>query len=160
MLCEICGKYIVEGKKVMVEGSNIITCESCASYGKIVSEIKRKETRKKDDKIESRPFEVDFDVEIQEEIVDNYQEIIKKARESRNMKQEDLAKMINEPVSMIHRIESGRMEPSLGVVKKIQRKLNIKLIKKPEAESTNLKKVEFPKEITLGDLVVVKKKKK
>jgi len=151
---------MVEGKKVLVEGSRIVTCESCASYGKVVGEIKRKEEKKKDDKIESRPFEVDFDVEIKEEIADDYPEIIKKARESKNMKQEDLAKMINEPVSLIQRIESGRIEPPLDVVKKIQTKLNIKVIKKPDAESIVQKKAEFPKEITLGDLVMVKKRKK
>src|SRR3989338_9973951 len=100
MLCEICGKYILEGKRVNVEGSNITTCDSCSGYGKIIGEIKRKEKKKKDDKIESKPFEVDFDVDIKEELVDNYHEIIRKARESRNMKQEDLAKMINEPVSL------------------------------------------------------------
>ncbi len=154
MQCEICGKNIERGKRIRVEGSVIVACDECSSYGDVVGEIKpRMEKRISKTKEEK----VSLDLGIEEELIEGYQNLIKSAREKQRMKQEELARAINEPTSLIHRIESGRVEPSIKVAKKLQKRLRIRLLKKPESIDIQLKS-ETPKGLTLGDLVVVKRR--
>jgi uncharacterized protein (TIGR00270 family) len=78
----------------------------------------------------------------------------------RGLKQEDLAKIINEPTSLIHRLEIGRFEPSPEVVKKLEHALGVKLLHKSEDMGLPAQKGKEDGEVTLGDLVVIKKKEK
>lgn len=64
--------------------------------------------------------------------------------------------LINEPASLIHRIESAKIEPSLMVGRKLERKLKIKIYRKrEELESKPEKKSN--KELTLGDVIIVRR---
>jgi len=160
MRCEICDRYIEKGKKVKVEGSIIITCDECSSYGEVVGEVKTDKKRKKV-KRETEPLREGIEFEIEtEDLVENFHKIIREAREKKGMKQRDLASSINEPVSLIHRIESGRLKPSSVIIRKIQSKLGVKLLEKSKDLETQEIKTSLPKELTLGDLVVVRKKGK
>ena len=86
--------------------------------------------------------------------------MIREARERKGMKQKDLAASINEPLSLIHRIESGRLKPSNVVTRKIQGKLGVKLLKKSGDLGDQEVKTGALKGLTLGDLVVVRKRSK
>lgn len=162
MECETCGKYIKQGKKVKLEGSIVTTCNECATYGEVIEDvvIQRKE------KLQRSENEIDevFDIESHdEEIIENFGNVIKNARERANMKQEDLAKKINQPKSLIQRIEIGKFKPSIGLAKKLEKILNVKLVEnyKEEKESKIAKTTEEKdREITLGDLVIIKKREK
>lgn len=160
MQCEICERYIEKGKRVKVEGSIIITCDECSSYGEVIGEVKIGEERKKV-KRETEPLQerIEFEIET-EDLVEDYPKIIREAREKKGMKQKDLASSINEPVSLIHRIESGRLKPGPIIIRKIQSKLGIKLFEKSKDLEIQEIKTSLPKELTLGDLVVVRKKGK
>lgn len=167
MECEICGRYIERGKRIKVESSIITACEECSGYGEVVSDV-RLEVKKKD-KIPQKPAPV---VDIASEtdnneggLIDDYPSVIRESRERLGLKQEELAKAINEPASLIQRIESGKIEPSIEIARRIQKRLKIKIIEKSGGgtESIQAKKnVSENKdaELTLGDLVVVKKRKK
>jgi len=158
MQCEICGRHIERGKKVRVEGSVVITCDECSKCGEIIGLVSSHEVEKPSPKVEEKK-EVVFELE-GEELVDNYPELIRKAREKRGMKQEELARLINEPASLIHRIEIGKMEPDPQMARKLQQRLNIRLLQKPEVTDIQPVKTKIPEELTLGDLVVVRKKVK
>ncbi|MEM0384870.1 MAG: multiprotein bridging factor aMBF1 [Nitrososphaeria archaeon] len=131
MNCEICGKRIEgKGKKVLIEGSILNVCTSCALLGD--KEVSNKTTyNKKKIKVVTpvirRPMEED---EI--EIVQDFATLIKQAREKMGLSQDALAKKINEKVSVIKLIETGKLKPSILLGKKIERALKINLFTKVE----------------------------
>lgn len=163
MICDLCGK---SGTlyKTEIEGSRVNACESCASYGKVLHEIKQEQPKKAGasksaSQNSSSPGSVQKKPEIIQLIVKDYASKIKNARERKKIKQEDFAKMINEKDSLIHHLESGRMEPSMELAEKLEKALGIKLIEEmtlePEEEKRNMK-ASGP--MTLGDLINIKKR--
>ncbi len=62
-----------------------------------------------------------------DEIAQDYDQRIRSARESTGLTQEELAKELNEKVSLIRKLERGDVLPSDGVQKKLERKLSISL---------------------------------
>lgn len=162
MMCEVCGKYIESGVKVRVEGSVVMACRDCARVGEPVEEVSpgnagakrmhgpRKPSRK------SESFDIDAAQSV--ELVEEYGSLIKRAREKRDMKQEDLGQLVNEPASFIHRIESERIRPKKELARKLEKKLKVTLLVPKESLESSEPQSGETRELTLGDLVVVKKK--
>jgi len=151
MDCEICGRRIV-GKsfKIILEGSEVTVCENCKEYGiekpKVSAPIKLKPAK--------RSIKIDFG----EDLVENFHEIIRREREKRGWSQEELAKRIQEKVSLIRKIENAEITPEPEVVEKLERLFNIKL--RASIEDVQLESKRRNLTLTLGDIVVIKKKKK
>ena len=94
--------------------------------------------------------------EISEDVVSNYSELIKKAREKKGLKQDDLAKNIAEKESTIHKIETGALKPSFNLARKLELFLGIKLIGISEEKreiNLNLK----DNSLTIGDLIKIRR---
>ncbi|MFH0859682.1 MAG: multiprotein bridging factor aMBF1 [Candidatus Altiarchaeota archaeon] len=157
MQCEICGRIVLAANRVRLEGSIVTACDECSSYGKILGKAEGEQPKKKAKPVEKVEHAVgEFDAEDENELKEDYDSIIRKAREGRGLKQEELAKMINEPSSLIHRIESRRIEPSPIVGRKLEKRLNVRIYKKREdfqVKQTGKDAVD----LTLGDVVVVRK---
>ncbi|MGD0330258.1 MAG: multiprotein bridging factor aMBF1 [Nitrososphaeria archaeon] len=124
MNCEICGKR-VDGKpnKIMVDGSILEVCNSCANLGEEVKEIPR-------NKLKPRPRMMTHTqkIDLEEmEIVPDYALTIKRAREKMGLSQDDLARRVNEKASVISLIESSKMKPSIFIGQKLERALKIDL---------------------------------
>ena len=150
--CDLCGKK-TELMEAIVEGSVLKVCRGCAKFGEVV-EIKKSVS-------EERPkFEPKIaKEEIIEEIVKDYGLKIKKARESLNFSQKELAKEIAEKESVIHNLESGRLEPSINLARKLEKFLKINLVTTQREEK--IEKVNFNSaSITIGDLVKLNKEDK
>jgi putative transcription factor len=162
MQCEVCDKHIVEGKRVKIEGSVVVTCDACARYGEVVGVASSVEKKKPAvaPEVSEKTESVDFAVGGLEELVENYAEIIRNKRMRRGLKQEELAKLVNEPASLIHRLEIGRFEPSPEVARKLQHALGVKLLHKSEDMGLPAQKEKDSGDVTLGDMVVIKKKEK
>jgi len=166
MQCELCGKYMDVGYKIKVVGAVMTVCERCSKHEKVIEVIKKeKKEPRYVDKIKQEEKEKAFVRELkidnlEESLVENFSSLIKKARERLNMKQEDLAKNINESFSMVKRIENG-FEPPLSVAKKIEDVLKIKLIEKTDKfEVPKIPKIDKSGEkLTLGDVVEIKNRK-
>ena len=156
MICEICGKNFNSGVKLRLEGSVVSACDNCSGYGKVVEKISA--VKEKPKVVEVRVPKYDMqDFEFEEILVDDYGARVRKAREKLDLKQSELARLINEPESLVHRIELGKMEPDEVLVKKLEKKLNIKLTVKTEGRLPAGEK-KWVGEKTLGDVVVVRKK--
>ena len=152
--CDMCGK---EGQlfDTNIEGSVLVVCDSCTKFGTVLRKHaeekytpKYVETKKREE--ESKPVNI---------IVSNYASLIKKAREKRNLNQEDFAKLLQERVSLIQHLESGRLEPSIDLAEKIEKQLKIKLIeiyREPVLTESSTKINRGP--LTIGDLIKFKKK--
>lgn len=138
--CELCGK---SGNlvKAIVEGSLLNVCEKCAKFGKVilikqpqqVKEIRQKTT------------------EIINIINPDYPKLVKEAREKFNLKQEELARKLDEKLSVIHKLETGHLQPTMLLAKKLEKELKITLIEvyQETNEKLNLK----DKALTIGDLI-------
>jgi putative transcription factor len=91
-------------------------------------------------------------------LVSNYNVLIRQARENMGLTQADLAMLIGEKESIVRRLESGRMAPTLELAKKIEKVLKIRLYEEIRQEQ------ELPKpqglQLTLGDVAVIKERNK
>lgn len=150
MQCDLCGKSMEDFFKIKTEGTILNVCESCSGHGEIIQEVKAV--------IEDPPkkeiFQKPPKPEIVEELVEGYQEKIKKKREKLGLKQEDFAKKINEKESILQKVESGHFIPSLKLATKIENFLGIKLIEEVEEEKMIINRDKSDGEgFTLGDFV-------
>ena len=74
------------------------------------------------------------------------------------MKQEELAKRLNEKESLMHKIESNSITPSISLARKLEKALGIKIVqvyREDEKRKVNLK----DESLTIGDLIKIKEKK-
>ena len=161
MQCEICGAEI-RGKPICitVDNSELQVCQKCASYGKAVD--KRTPVSRKISPVVrtvprtgNRPKKDFFDI-LKDELLDNYDQIIREARESKGWSQEDLAENIKEKASLIKKIERSEIVPEDSVRKKLEHTLNIRLTERVEVSGQEVS--HFKKDTTLGDIVKIKRK--
>lgn len=164
-MCDMCSSpeavYRIE-----LEGSVMNVCEKCASYGRIISKIQQEEpvfARNKQDGVsgfsrqEYGGKKPSKDTESVQVIVSDYAILIKNTREKLGLKQEELAKKIAEKKGSIHKLESGRMKPSLAQARKIEKFLKISLVEAVElgdSDAKNLVKAGDSSEgLTIGDMI-------
>ena len=96
----------------------------------------------------------DIDSEFVEVIVKDYSSRIKKAREKKELKQEDLAKQIAEKESVIHQLESSKLKPNFRLAKKLEVFLNINLIDSLNKNIEQKKDINFQDNaLTIGDII-------
>ena len=154
MECEICGKEIKgKGYRILVEGSELTVCANCKDYG---TESVSKTAQHDVIRIVKKKKPVVKPITFTEELVENFNEIIRREREKRGWSQKELAKRIQEKESLIRKIENAEITPEKEIIEKIERLFNVKLREKVQEVKVNLSKRFTP---TLGDIVVIKKKK-
>lgn len=150
MNCEICGKKIsTKPIKIEIDRSTLMVCPDCSRFGTIVKRENVKVTKPK----KTLRAELYQD---EEELVENFGEVIKKRREELGISREELAKKLGEKESVVRRIESGEMYPSQDLIIKIERLLKISLRMKVE------KNIGGPPpdfKLTLGDVAILKEGK-
>lgn len=165
MRCEVCGRKI-QGKpvKAIIEGAKLTVCNDCSRHGKIVlEEIKQsmlipvqktapaitKPAQVKIPKVKAEDI-----LEENLELVEDFAQRIRQARERLGLTQEDLGKKINEKASLLKKIESGKLKPDNKLAAKIEHALRIKLLtpSKGDVPTSVLPK---PKSqgLTFGDLL-------
>jgi len=115
--CEICGQNEAT-LRVKIDGVILSVCADCSKTGKIIEEPK---VQQRTASMGSKPI-------AEESVVSDFAKIISQARQSLGLKQEEFANKINEKLSTISAIESGKREPDLKLAKKLERFFGIKLI--------------------------------
>ena len=93
-----------------------------------------------------------------EELIEDFSFEVRKAREAKNWSREDLGKKINERVSVITRIETGKMTPDTKLTKKLERTLDITLLEKVDNIDLNQFINNSSGERTLGNIMKIKRK--
>lgn len=160
MLCEVCGADVPRTKTVMVEGTVLNVCPSCARFGvepgagapaprkpstpPVVAErLEARARRMKERDVYTQAGE--------EDLAEDYAQRIRSAREAHGWKQSELGAKINERVTVIAKIESGTMMPNEGLIRRLERALDIKL--KEKVPAPTVRKAIVREGITLGDLI-------
>jgi putative transcription factor len=92
------------------------------------------------------------------DIVDDYNERIRRARMEKGLSQKDLAMQMKEKEHLIQKIENRDLIPEENVRKKLEKVLGIQLVDAPVDEAE--KKVQSKLAPTLGDLTIIRKAKK
>lgn len=163
MLCELCGKDVARTRSVSIEGSILSVCNECARFGTEPSgpvPAQRRGNPVVAERLERRQRRLaERDVYAMapaEEIVPDFGMRIRRAREARGWKQADLGAKINERASVVAKLETGVMNPSDSLARKLEKALLIKLREKPEPVATKRPASRAP--LTLGDLVKIEDK--
>jgi len=161
--CPICGgKIWGRGQKVLLEGAKITVCQSCAQYGvKIKKDARFTDNDKPKSSVKKKVYYRQIDDGL--EIVVDYVSKIRKARTSRGLNQDQFAQKLNEKPSLLRRIEAGKVEPTIKLAKKIEKVYGITLIKKVdeiEPSTTQDKYMKKSSSTSLGDIAIVKRRKK
>jgi putative transcription factor len=92
------------------------------------------------------------------EVVTDVGQKVRQARDQFNLSHEDLGRKIREKVSVLRKIESGKMVPDLRLAERLEHALKIKLcvpVSEPQIQSVSSSK---PRGKTLGDLIQLKEK--
>jgi len=158
--CDICGREIVgQAFKVKVEGAKLMVCRNCQGLGKPYQEDPLPRAPRPTGfvrlarSLERRPTELPK--EIQElDVAENFSELVRKRRMKLGWSQEDLAKKVKEKLSVIQKVETGKITPDTQLCRQLQHELKIKLLV-PRKE-TPAPKTSTPAEVTLGDIVKIK----
>jgi len=165
--CEVCGRKI-NGKplKVIIEGAKLTACMECSKLGKPYHEEAKPTVMGSRLGTKPRPMMIQAKkpqaptVDTSLELVDNFDLKIRQAREKLGLSHEELGKRINEKVSLLRKIETGKMTPDNRLATMLEHALKIKLIvpaKEEKIPQTRLAKASG-RDVTLGDLIQIDKK--
>ncbi len=146
MHCEVCGREISWGYLVDIEGARLIACADCAERGTIIRKVydRPRETRKRRDS--SEESEKDY------VLIDNYGEVIRRARESKGIDLETLAKRLRVREGYLRKVEEGELTPTDDLAHRLEKVLGVKLFEEVE-EDDAVPVSEETGTLTLGDVV-------
>jgi len=165
--CEVCGRKIYgKSHRVMIEGAKLTVCGKCAKLGTIIWDETKPKTPMPSAKAPTRRLTFKTKkprqaaVESDLELAEDFDAKIRQARRKLGLSHKELGKKISEKVSVLKKIETGKMTPDNRLATKLEHTLKIKLLVQASEEKmskANIKPVSH--ELTLGDLIQLNKKK-
>jgi putative transcription factor len=150
--------------KTTIEGAKMIVCGKCAKLGSISWEMQtprrvKKLTKPKPPLLRASKKRQPPKLAEELELVNDFSSRVRQGREKMELSHEDLGKKIGEKVSVLRKIESGKMTPDHKLAAKLEHTLRVKLLAPHSEPKTSSARLSIPRETTLGDVVRVKKKK-
>jgi len=136
MICEMCGKEVPITKPMLVEGTKLSLCQSCAKFGDEYkaqqgasqgTPVNKTVIEQRLERRERRMQTRDVFSASSRELIDDYGTVIRKAREAKGMDLEEFSKSILERKGNIARIEANDLVPDDKMVAKLEKALNITL---------------------------------
>src|SRR3989344_4963562 len=149
MDCDLCGRQDALVNAI-VEGSPLKVGRNCARYGHVIVLEKHPEIIKEEKKKAAR-LEMPA-----EHIADDYGDLIKSSRERLKLTQQELGLKIAERESLIHKLESYYLEPSIELARKLEKFLNISLVYMMDNVQEEKKIVFKDDSMTIGDIINMK----
>lgn len=165
MTCEVCGREII-GKpfKAMIGRAKMIVCRDCAKLGSVYWEIQPKRQRSVRKPVRSlskvsikKPPALALSEDL--ELVEDFGPRIREARREAGLSHEDLGRKIREKISVLRKIETGKMTPGHLLAQKLEHSLKVKLLVPPSEPKASPGLLSKPHEVTLGEIVRLKKGK-
>ena len=162
MTCEVCGREIF-GKtfKAMIGRAKLVVCRECSKLGSVCWEVQPKRQRSRKPvrslakvsakKVSVQPFSEDL------ELVEDFGLRIREARQGAGLSHEDLGRRIGEKVSVLRKIETGKMTPDHLLAQKLEHTLKIRLLVPPPEPKASPRLLSKPHSLTLGEIVRLKK---
>lgn len=162
MRCEVCGRKIRSlPVRAVIEGAKLTVCVECSKLGTVIYEepaAASASTASSSTKnfvhipvIVRKPSAPN--VQISQEIVDDYATVIRTAREKAGLSIEDLGKKVAERASLLKHIETGKVEPNNQLANRLEHVLKIKLMVPISDEKVQAMPKKPSEGMTLGDLI-------
>jgi len=140
----------------------MLVCSGCQSLGKpykeepkphpsIIRSSSFPQTRKRTAELPGEMSQFD--------LAEDLAERVRKYRMKLALSQEELATRVKERVSVIQKIETGKMTPDMRLCRALEHELKVKLMV-PHTETADVPKSTAPSEVTLGDIMRLKDKSK
>jgi len=173
--CEMCGAETSSPKKVKVEGAELDVCDNCSDFG---TEVKTQSSSSSSTKYSTGSSESSSSAsggtsttastgssgggrsggrsdmfDDMDELAQDYDERIRRARENEGLSQADLANELNEKASLVRKIERGDTLPSDDLQDKLERYFDISLTGGASGEDGEWEGGSSTGEYTLGDVV-------
>lgn len=156
MYCEICGRPI-EGEPIAIEldGAVLYVCRSCAAKygGKTLSKTPQPQQQKKPAKPIPQPQRSRLP---ELELVDDFGDVIRRARENLGLSRETLAAMLGIKETVLRRIEAGQLQPDLALARKIEKALGIRILVESREEAASSSSAKLEKGLTLGEVAEIR----
>ena len=157
--------------KVTVEGLKLMVCHKCSEIGEMGWKVRLEKMRNgriDESKSSSRKVKrlsvpkrkTTLNGFENYEVIENFSENIKKGREGIGISQEEFAKLIKEKLSLVQKIESGKIVPSIQLSREIEHTLKIKLLSNQKEEMENDLQSDAKSALTIGDVLHLKKKER
>jgi len=159
--CEVCGREIFgQPYYRIIEGGRMTVCGRCAQFSNQEWDPRapKAQPRSRRSAASARPRRRS-DIEVAEAtaLVENYGELIRKTRQRKGMTVEDFAKKLSEKESVIKNFEKEQLNPTMTLIRKVERELGITLIEEAEVGTgAVLTRPMGPR--TLGDMIKLKTK--
>jgi putative transcription factor len=126
--CEVCGSEIRGPPHYrIIEGGRMTVCARCAGYGSSDWDPRERRAPARRPRQRTRPRS---EVEAAEglEVVEDYGEKIRKARQQRRLTVEEFAKKIQEKESVIKKLEKEELTPDRNLILKLRNALGVELL--------------------------------
>ncbi|MDG6229168.1 MAG: multiprotein bridging factor aMBF1 [Candidatus Thermoplasmatota archaeon] len=159
MQCELCGNDCGDRcRQAEIEGVRMMLCPSCMRHGHGVQEVRDTTVQVQRSLIRRsrRIGHKDVYEGMNRELVNDWGDIIKKARENKGLTREQLGFKIGERTVTISKIENGELRPSDKVAQKLEKELSISLFEEVKAISTTSSTQSGSQGYTLGDFIKFK----
>lgn len=131
--CEICGNNILgPTDTIEVDGGLFRVCSQCSKLGKSVK-IPQNTQSPMHNISKSEPINRIYEDD-EVELRMDFNKAIKTAREKNGISQEEMGKRINEKISVIKHLETGKLKPNDILSRKLERFLKIQLLVPEEVE--------------------------
>lgn len=164
MRCEVCGRKIhSDPVRAVIEGAKLTVCVECSKHGKVIYHEEVSISQPSPTKstihipvIMKKPPVAQ--VQISQEVVEDYAAKIRNSREKLGLSHEDLGKKINEKASLLRHIETGKVAPNNQLAGKLEHVLKIKLmVPIADEKATATVPLKASEGLTLGDLIDMNK---
>jgi len=163
--CEVCGHEIFGRPiKAIIGKAKMIVCRECADLGSASWEVQPKSQRgprkpvmlpSKASTTKASAPSISEDLELAE----NFGSRVRAARREAGLSHEDLGRKVKEKISVLRKIETGKMTPNHLLARKLEHVLKVKLLVQPSEPKVSRTHLSTPHEVTLGDIVRLKKEK-
>ncbi len=156
MQCELCGRDCTTCREAKVDGVPMMLCPQCSRHGEGIPQtpvphpVQRFIT-----KHVRRPPPKDIYQNMKKELISNYNDVIREAREKKGLTREDLGFRIGERTVTISKIENGDLRPADKTISKLEKELNITLLE--EVKTVSSEKRHHGDGLTLGDFIRTEK---
>lgn len=153
MQCELCGRDC-DCKPATVDGVKMMVCPKCMRHGQSIDVPSKPYIGVKKPILEriKKPKVKDVYRDMEKELVSNWNELIKNARQKKGLSREELGFKIGERTVTISKIENGDLRPSDKMVEKLERELEITLVEKV-ADISTITSDSHSRGLTLGDFI-------
>ena len=159
MRCEVCGAEIRgEPYYRVIEGGRMTVCGRCAKFSDKEWDPRKPmaQPRRRSAAARTQPRRrTDIEIAESTELVENYGSLIRRTRQRKGLTVEDFAKKLSEKESVIKKLEKEQLNPTMALIRKVERELGVTLIEEAEVGTgTVLTRPIGPR--TLGDMIKLK----